>query len=304
MRIRAIINARAGTLINADHETFARVIGERLRTGGHDVQVDMLEPEELERAVDEAVASDIDVLVIAGGDGTIKAAAAKLVGKQIALGIIPLGTLNRLARDLNLPFDPAEAASVIAQGQPRAIDVADVNGHIFLCSSLLGLPLRVAEQRQALRGAGTFERLSGYAVLLKNFLANRRRFTVEIDDGSRATQERAMSIAVSNNPFAREASPTLSRTCLDSGKLALYLSKHESGGAMSWAILKRLFGKWDDQDPHVEEVCAKRIVLRSERREVRLSNDGEIERLSTPLTYTIKPRALRIMVAAADATSA
>src|SRR5688572_8348109 len=132
MRIRAIINARAGTLINADHETFARVIGERLRTGGHDVQVDMLEPEELERAVDEAVASDIDVLVITGGDGTIKAAAAKLVGKQIALGIIPLGTLNRLARDLNLPFDPAEAASVIAQGQPRAIDVADVNGHIFL----------------------------------------------------------------------------------------------------------------------------------------------------------------------------
>lgn len=295
MRIRAIINARAGTLINADHEEFARVISERLRAGGHEVRLDMLEPDGLEPAMHEALVSDIDVLVVGGGDGTIKAAATKLVGRKIALGIIPLGTLNRLARDLKIPFDPAEAASVIAEGRPRAIDVADVNGRIFLCSSLLGLPLRVAEQRQALRGAGFVERLSGYATLLKNFLANRRRFTVVIDDGVRASRERAMSIAVSNNPFAREPSATLTRACLDSGKLALYLSKHESGGAMSWAILKRMFGKWDDQDPQVEEVCADRIVLRSERPRVRLSNDGEIEEVDTPLNYSIKPRALRII---------
>jgi diacylglycerol kinase family enzyme len=302
MRIRAIINAQAGTLINTDPAEFARVIDERLSAGGHTVTVDLLEPEGLEAAMDEALGTEIDVLAVGGGDGTIKAAAAKLVGSRIALGIIPLGTLNRLARDLNIPFDPAEAASVIAAGQPRAIDVADVNGRIFLCSSLLGLPLRVAEQRQALRGAGLIERLSGYTALLKNFLANRRRFTVEIDDGRRAKRARAMSIAVSNNPFAREASPTLTRTCLDGGKLALYLSEHPSGGAMSWAIVKRLFGKWDDDDPHVEEVCAEHIVLRSERQHVRVSNDGEIEELSTPLTYSINPRALQIIAPPAAAS--
>jgi diacylglycerol kinase family enzyme len=295
MRIRAILNARAGTLINADLEAFARTIDERLRAHGNDVQVEMFEPDALDAAMDRALAEDIDVLVVGGGDGTIKAAAAKLVGKRTALGIIPLGTLNRLARDLKIPLDPAEAATVIGEGRPQAIDVADVNGRIFLCSSLLGLPIYVAQERQALRGAGVLDRVKGYLALLKTFMSNRRRFAIEVDDGRQTRRERALSIAVSNNPFAKQPSRMLTRSCIDTGNLALYLSKHKTGGAMSWAIIKRLFGQWNDADPEVEEVCAKRITLRSERPVVRVSNDGEIEELRTPLEYSIKPRALRIM---------
>lgn len=294
MRIHAIFNAQAGTLLDQDKNEFVQSVGRRLRAGGNEVEVELVEPGEIDAATDRALAGTIDVLVMGGGDGTIRAAAAKLVGKEIALGIIPLGTLNRLARDLKIPFDPEEAAAVIAEGDRVAIDVADVNGRIFLCTSLLGLPIRIAEQRQALRGSGFGERIRGYTSLLHNVLTNRRRFAVEVDDGNVAQSVRAISIAVSNNPLAETPGMALTRPRLDSGRLALYLSKHKSGGAMSLGMLRRLFGK-PGSDPEIEELRAKRIVLRSRRAHVQVSNDGEIEELTTPLRYSIAPRALRVM---------
>jgi diacylglycerol kinase family enzyme len=297
MRIHAILNAQAGTLLDQDKGEFVRSVGGRLRAGGNEVEVELVEPGDIDAAIDRALAGDIDVLAMGGGDGTIRAAAAKLVGKPVALGIIPLGTLNRLARDLSIPFDAEGAAAVIAEGKRVAIDVADVNGRVFLCNSLLGLPIRVAEQRQALRGSDFSERIHGYMALLRNVLNNRRRFAVEVDDGNVAHSVRALSIAISNNPLADLPGMALTRPRIDGGRLALYLSKHRSGGAMSLAVIQRMLGA-SGRDPEIEELRAKRIVLRSRRARVLVSNDGEIEELNTPLHYAITPRALQIMTPA------
>lgn len=294
MRIHAILNARAGTLLDADAKHVANAIKKRLGANGNEVQLGLVEPNEIDAAIDRAFRSNIDVLVVGGGDGTILAAAKKLIGKHIALGIIPLGTLNRLARDLHIPFDPVEAAGTIAEGKPIAIDVADVNGHAFLCTSLLGLPIRVAEQRQTLRGAGLKERIRGYFALFHNFLSNRHRFAVEVDDGHIPRRVRALSIAISNNPLSQSPGVMMTRSSIDNGQLALYLSKHRSGGAMGWTIVRRMLGLWN-RDPEVEEFCASRIVLRSHRSRVRVSNDGEIEEIETPLRYSITPRALKVV---------
>lgn len=294
MKIHAILNAKAGTLIDGDKAAIVQSIEQGLEGQGNQVQVDLVGPEDIEAAMDRALAGNLDILVIGGGDGTIKAAATKLAGSQTALGIIPLGTLNRLAKDLKIPHDPAAAASVIGEGHIQPIDVAYVNGHIFLCTSLLGLSVRVAEQRQALRGKGLRERIAGYYALLRNFLTNRRRFAVEIQDGSIIRRARALSIAVSNNPFADPPNAMLTRSCVDGGKLALYLSKHRTGGALGWAIIRRILGKTKN-DPEVDEFCTDSIVLRSRRSKVRVSNDGELEELATPLRYTIRPKSLRIV---------
>ncbi len=295
MRIRATLNAKAGALLDENACEIAQRIEEQLRSAGDDMRLELVEPADIDAAMDRALADEIDVLVVGGGDGTIKAAAAKLVGKPVALGIIPLGTLNRVARDLKIPFEPLEAAKTIVEGEPIATDVADVNGHMFLSTSLLGLPIRVAEQRQALRGASLGQRIKGFFTLLRNFLTNRRRFTIQVDDGHLTRRVRALSIAISNNPLSESANMMLTRACVNSGQLALYLSKHRTGGAMSLTVLQRMLGDWRS-DPDVEEFRAQRIVLSSHRPRVRVSNDGEIEELTTPLRYSIKPRVLQIMV--------
>src|SRR5947208_2417641 len=77
---------------------------------------------EVERGMDilaeskAIVAREPDVLVAAGGDGTINAAACALVHQPVALGVIPAGTLNHFARDLRIPIDPEEAARVLTRG--------------------------------------------------------------------------------------------------------------------------------------------------------------------------------------------
>lgn len=294
MRIHAILNVKAGALLDTDPKLFADRIEAALHSGDNQVQVDLIEPDEIDTAMERIIASDMEVLVVGGGDGTIKAAASRLVGKSTVLGIIPLGTLNLLARDLGIPFAPEQAAAAIGTGEQRAIDVAEVNGHFFLCASLLGLPIHMAEQRQALRGQSFPQRFRGYLGMAHDFFANRRRFDVEVDDGHFDRRVRALSIAISNNPFAEQPSAIPTRATLDSGQLALYISKHRYGGAMGLAVVQRLMGLWN-KDPEIEEVLADRIVLRSNRSTVRLSNDGEIEKLSTPLHYSIHPKALQVI---------
>jgi diacylglycerol kinase family enzyme len=295
MQIHAIINAKAGTLIDQDAEEFAALIEKALSAGGHDVNVELVLPEQVQEAMERAVARNIDVLAVGGGDGTINSASARLADTDIALGIIPLGTINLLARDLQIPFAPEEAAAVIATGEKRAIDVASVNGDMFLCSSLLGIPIQMAEQRQSLRGGTLPQRIGGYYAMMRDFLANRRRFSIEIDDGNVARRVKAMSIAISNNPLEPAAGTVPKRASIDGGKLALYLSKHKSGAAMGWAIAQRMAGRWED-DPEIEELTADQIILRSSRKRVKVSNDGELVEMETPLHYTIRPRALNVMM--------
>jgi hypothetical protein len=97
------------------------------------------------------IASDgrtgFDVIVMGGGDGSIRAAASVLAGGNVPLGILPLGTFNHFARDLHLPFDLEAALAVIARGHVRLVDVGEVNGQVFLNNSSLGIyPHLVAER--------------------------------------------------------------------------------------------------------------------------------------------------------------
>ena len=79
------------------------------------------------------------VVVAAGGDGTISSVAQAVRGTETVLGVLPLGTRNHFAKDLGIPVDRREAIRVIAEGQRKAIDVGEVNGHVFINNSSLGL---------------------------------------------------------------------------------------------------------------------------------------------------------------------
>src|SRR5919199_2151366 len=89
---------------------------------------------------------EIDSVIIAGGDGTLNAAAGALVETGLPLGILPTGTANDLARTLAIPGDLPQAASVIAAGRRGRIDLGDVNGHPFFNVASIGLSAELARQ--------------------------------------------------------------------------------------------------------------------------------------------------------------
>src|SRR5690606_30646524 len=157
---------------------------------------------------------------------------------DVALGILPLGTFNRLARDLDIPLDPAEAAQAMATGAIRRIDVARVSDQLCLNNSILGLPPDVNESRNRLRGLPATDRLAGYWRAASSLLRGRHRLAIGIDDGKGRRALRVMTIAVSNNPFADRPRLLLGRDRLDSGMLGLYISRHENVLGFAWAMMR------------------------------------------------------------------
>jgi diacylglycerol kinase (ATP) len=95
----------------------------------HGVETEQLTPEKVRQALEKRP----DLVVVAGGDGTVRLVASALVGRDIPLAIIPVGTFNNLALSLGLPADPVEACAVVDKGEVARIDVgvADENNLFF-----------------------------------------------------------------------------------------------------------------------------------------------------------------------------
>ena len=80
-----------------------------------------------------------EIVVAAGGDGTVSAVASELAGSGMILGILPLGTLNHFAKDVGIPLTLPEAMDILAEGHVVKVDVGDINGRVFINNISLGI---------------------------------------------------------------------------------------------------------------------------------------------------------------------
>jgi diacylglycerol kinase family enzyme len=295
MRIHAILNREAGTIIGTGADVFERKLTETFKTAGHEITVEAVDPKQLVVAIKAAAKREYDAIVVGGGDGSVNAAAAILMGKRTALGILPLGTVNRLARDLGLTADADGALRILAEAEPRQIDVGEVNGHIFLNNSFIGLPPMVTERRQLLRGRPFGERMRGYAALPLEVGRSLRRLALVIDDQDTERTHRALTVVVSNNAYSEVASLIPKRPSLDQGWLGLYISKHRNLRQTVWLLLRASLGLWKG-DPDLEASEVKKLTIRSNSGRLRVVNDGELLWLNTPLRYSIRPKALTVLM--------
>jgi diacylglycerol kinase family enzyme len=146
--IPAFVNPRAGSA-DAARAALENVGGFDL----HDVRPAMLATE-----VRRAIEGGARRILVAGGDGTIGAAANALAGTNVELAILPGGTLNHLAKDLGLPLDLERAAHVAKHGRAVPVDSAVVNDRIFLSTSSVGAYVSFVRLRERL------ERRLGYTI--------------------------------------------------------------------------------------------------------------------------------------------
>ena len=130
--ILVLNRASGGAQRGLDPHKVSREVEQIFREAGHDISTSLSEPGRIERDLVRAVESAPDVILIAGGDGTVSAAARKLGGTGIALGILPMGTFNLAARDLGVPLEIEAAARFLAAAEVLDIDVLDVSGHACL----------------------------------------------------------------------------------------------------------------------------------------------------------------------------
>jgi diacylglycerol kinase family enzyme len=116
--------------------------------GGFDVRA--VGPEGLRSAVRDAVRGGARRLLVAGGDGSVASAAGEVVDTDVELAILPCGTLNHFAKDLQLPLDLVKAARVATTGHGVAADAATLNGRFFLNTSSVGAYVTFVRARERL----------------------------------------------------------------------------------------------------------------------------------------------------------
>jgi len=143
-----------------------------------------------------AVEDGADVLIAVGGDGTVRACARAVLGSDVPLGIIPLGTGNLLARNLGIPVDPGEASDVVLGGRVRRIDVGSANGETFVAVAGMGLDARM----MAAAAPELKARFGSLAYVATAFRHLRRRpFPVELElDGDERRVYRSTMVLVGN----------------------------------------------------------------------------------------------------------
>ncbi|WP_196258954.1 diacylglycerol/lipid kinase family protein [Pelagibacterium limicola] len=249
---------------------------------------------DLAGAVARATASDADIVVAAGGDGTVTALAGAMLGTDKSLGILPLGTANMLARDLNIPLDVDTWIEALEAMQPRAVDVGVVNGRIFLHKVVVGLLPALAAGREYIRGEGGGAIL-GYCRFFVRRLARTRRIALSVStDGGLPHAERLQALAIASNAYEEGVGMFFSRSKLDAGKLTLYRLKHLTLGDVIRLSLLMIAGHWqDDEALEIEE--AQTVTVMSRKPALKVMLDGEVETLTSPLEFAIVPQGLNIL---------
>ena len=294
MKIRVIVNRSGGTLKGSDDEQTR--IRAAFEAAGVDAEIRMTESADIFEALKEAAAAPgLDAVVAGGGDGTLSCAAGHLADTGRAFGILPLGTLNHLARDAGIPANIEEAAQVIAAGHVREIDVAEVNGRVFVNNSSVGLypdMVMLREQEQEKRGRSKRRAmLSASLASLRHF----RRHRLWISAPGLEAPIRTPLLFVGNNHYQVNLLGLGKRARLDEGELCLYAVRARSRLHLFWAGIRGIFGKLDQQRDFITAYVAE-AEIGSDRPTLSLSLDGETARMETPLRYKIRPKALRLIV--------
>ncbi|HEY8577970.1 MAG TPA: diacylglycerol kinase family protein [Devosia sp.] len=291
-----ILNANAGTAnaTGIDATALARLFEARGLLAAIDARKEL----PLSERIADAMRSEAPTVVAAGGDGTITALAAALVGSDKNLAILPLGTVNALAKDLHVPLEISEAVAALATGETHRIDVGEVNGRIFLHKVVIGLIPGVAAGREYIRGRQDTAAKIGFLRYFFRRLARAKRMAVVIEPGEGERRiERVQAIAVASNSYDEGVGRFFSRQSLDRGTLTLYVLHHFNMRDFLRLTTSMLLGRWrDDEALSVETVNSVTINMRKDL--VKVMFDGEVETLRTPLQFAIRPKALSVIVPA------
>jgi diacylglycerol kinase family enzyme len=297
MKVAVVMNSKAGAIVGGSPDETARRIERLFAAAGTEAQVVVAEGPNLEEAIRGFRDSDVDAVVVAGGDGSVDTAAKALIGSGKPLGVLPMGTFNLFARDLQVPLKLEEAVGALAGGHVQQVDTAEVNGKLFLCNSVMGLMPSLVDARESIRGKSFFQRLRDMAAAVGRLVRRYPRLTVTVDLGKGSQTITVRSLAVTCNPYEEKLGALPMRPHMDTGRLALYQIGHRGRLGMLWLLVSVVLGHWK-QSTAVSEWMAPELAIAGRGASIQVVNDGELLSLELPLHYRIHPKELAVLVPA------
>ncbi len=294
--ICVIVNPGSGDNVGGDERSaqIARAMGEaglqarvRLVTGGL----------KLPDAAREAASAGHEIVVAAGGDGTVAAVADALmkVEDRPQFGVLPLGTFNYFARAHNIPEEIGPAVSVIAGGHLRDVHTGVVNDRLFLNNTSIGLYPSILESREDVYSRWGRSRIAAYwsVALALCGMHKPMHLTITVDGD---TQEiRTPLLFIANSAYQLENYNLEGADAIREGKFAIFASKgtrRRELAAAAWALARGKARKGQE----FSLGTGRDIRIDMKRRKVQVAYDGERSYFRPPLTVKPTESPLRMLV--------
>ncbi len=213
----------------------------------------------------QASVDGADLVLVCGGDGTVREVCAELAGTGIPVGIIPAGTGNLLARNLEIPLYLRSAVDVALNGQDRAVDMVAVSGDgiddtHFMVMAGMGMDAAIIEgvNDEIKKKVGWF----AYVVAgSKSLRSPSVRLEISLDDGP-VTKHRASTVVIGNVGYLQAGMPLLPDASIDDGQLDVLLLHPRS--VFSWIPLAaRLLARRTHTDEALNRMTGAKVVIRA-----------------------------------------
>ena len=290
--VPVLINGSGGAA--SRDANIGQTVRKAIKAAGIDAKVELIEGGDAEVRCKAIAERGDELVVVGGGDGTIGAAASALIGSKTRLGILPLGTLNHFARDLGIPTDLDEAAKLIATGKAKKVDVAEMNGRIFINNSAIGLyPLMVIDRDVQQKRLGRSKKLAMIVASARTLARfGHQRLTLTVND----EKERVDTplLFVGNNDYRIDIGAAGQRKNLDDGRLCVMVMRKKTRIGLVASSIRALFNRARDDDMEMIE-GVERLRVSSNRSHLPVSLDGEVVSAQPPLDYRIRKGALRVV---------
>jgi diacylglycerol kinase (ATP) len=268
----------------------------------YDWQVDLCHAHQrgdIGRLAQAAARQERQVVLVAGGDGSLNEAANALVHSQTALGILPTGTGNVFARQLGMPipnpWNPGKlvyAAQALAAGQVRLIDLGQTAGRYFVLWSGTGLDAEVSASVESKRPKIRRFGMVGYAAQVVRAALRYQGVEMIIEVDAETIHTHALLAVASNGPLYGVYFRIAPSAILDDGFLDLTIFEGDNVFATLSRALNLLLGRVA-RDPHAILRRARRIQVTTPT-PIPVQVDGE-PLAQTPVTIEVVPQALRIL---------
>jgi diacylglycerol kinase family enzyme len=235
-----------------------------------------------------------DLVVAAGGDGTVRACADVMAETAVPLAIVPIGSANLTAKALGLPARAEAALRVAFEGGERRIDLAVADGVTFAAMAGIGLDAAVVGAT-----SGRLKHVAGWtayaAAAVGQVLRPRTAFTIRLDSGDPLVRQ-AHSVTVGNSGALPGGFVILPSARLDDGVLDVVILAPTS--LVGWAdVGYRVLAGSRRDDARFERYQARTIEITAEA-ELPRQVDGEVVEPARSLTVAVRPGVLRVRVPA------
>ncbi len=255
-------------------------------------------PEELEQqsriAVEQAL-NNCDVVIAAGGDGTIRSVAQIAYGKNVRFAVVPGGTFNLFARTHNIPEDQVEAFRLALTGIPRPVRVGLMNGQVFLNNASLGLYAQAIIDRESNTDRFGRHRLVVIISTIFSLFSKHRLLKVELLSEDKVDTVYTPMIFIGNNTLQLRNLALNVAHCMKANLLAIVMMKPVTKSEILTIILRGIFRTLEDEK-NIETFCVDSLTISTRKPSHMVVLDGEIITMNSPLHIKSMPESLNMVL--------